>query len=122
MKVKFYMSKKSPRITPFAKNLKALAKEKSLTIRQLATFAGVSPSTINDWQSGSAPENYLAVKKLAEELKVSFSFLLTGEDDAQPQNVEPTITQVFDDGGSLFDGYAKITIQRLIPRKRKSNE
>ncbi|MBC7456949.1 MAG: helix-turn-helix transcriptional regulator [Bdellovibrionaceae bacterium] len=105
-------------ITPFAKILKALMKERGLTMREVAKIAGVSPSTVNDWQSGSTPENYLAVKKLAKELGVSFSFLLTGEEEAVSKNQLPSITEVFDDGGALFDGYAKITIQRLVPRKK----
>ena len=51
---------------------------------------------------------------------VSFTFLLTGEEDGRNQ-VLPSITEVFDDGGELFDGYAKITIQRLIPRKKEES-
>jgi len=111
--------KKQQRVktTPFSKILKALMKERGLTMREVAKMAGISPSTVNDWQSGSTPENYLAVKKLAKELGVSFSFLLTGEEETTSKNHLPSITEVFDDGGALFDGYAKITIQRLVPRK-----
>ena len=94
-------------------------KERSLTMREVAKMAGISPSTVNDWQSGSTPENYLAVKKLAKQLDVSFSFLLTGEEEFKSENKQPAIAEVFDDGGALFDGYAKITIQRLLPRKPK---
>jgi hypothetical protein len=36
----------------------------------------------------------------------------------QTFNKQPSIAEVFDDGGELFDGYAKITIQRLIPRTK----
>jgi transcriptional regulator with XRE-family HTH domain len=104
---------------PFSKILKSLMKEKNLTMREVAKIAGVSASTINDWQSGSTPENYMAVKKLAKEFGVSFSFLLTGEDESAVKNHLPSVTEVFDDGGALFDGYAKITIQRLIPRNKK---
>lgn len=107
------------KLAPFAKTLKALMKERSLTMREVGKMAGISPSTVNDWQSGSTPENYMAVKKLAKELDVSFSFLLTGEEEAKFKNQLPSVTEVFDDGGELFDGYAKITIQRLIPRKKK---
>ena len=108
---------KSLKPTTFAKNLKALASEKKLTIRELAKLAGVSPSTINDWQSGTSPENYIAVKNLAKALNVSFSFLLTGEYDEIDQTKPASIAEVFTDGGALFDGYAKITIQRLLPKK-----
>ena len=108
---------KSIKPTTFAKNLKALASEKKMTIRELAKLAGVSPSTINDWQSGTSPENYLAVKNLAKALNVSFSFLLTGEYDEIDQTKPASIAEVFSDGGELFDGYAKITIKRLLPKK-----
>lgn len=113
------MKQKKQNVSPFSKILKAVSKERGLTIRELASMAGVSPSTINDWQSGASPENYMAVKKLADGMGLSFSFLLTGEEEKKPSNPLPTITEVFDDGGALFDGYAKITIQRLIPRNKK---
>lgn len=106
-------------MSPFSKILKAVSKERGLTIRELASMAGVSPSMINDWQSGASLENYMAVKKLADELGLSFSFLLTGEPEKQSGNSMPSIAEVFDDGGALFDGYAKITIQRLIPQSKK---
>jgi transcriptional regulator with XRE-family HTH domain len=77
---------------------------------------GVSHSTIIDWQSGSSPDDYLAVRKLAEGLGVTFSYLLTGVDDTRPKGSLPAIEEVFSDGGPLFDGYAKISIQRLIPK------
>ena len=113
------MKRQHAKTTPFSKILKSLMIERRLTIRAVAKMAGVSPSTINDWQSDSVPKNYLAVKKLAHELNVSFSFLLTGEEDAKSTSHLPSVTEVFEDGGALFDGYAKITIQRLIPRDKK---
>lgn len=109
-------SKKSK--TVFAKNLIAIMEEKSISIRKAAELSGVGASTINSWRSGSAPEDYLAVKKLAKALGVSFSFLLTGEDDSRPQE-DISISEVLEDGGMLFDGFAKITVQRLIPRNKK---
>lgn len=104
--------------TPFGKILKTLMKERELTLRDAANIAGVSASTIDDWKSGTSPADYMAVKKLANEFGVSLSFLLTGEEDNENTFKSPTLTEVFEDGGSLFDGYAKITIQRLVPRKK----
>jgi transcriptional regulator with XRE-family HTH domain len=91
--------------------------EKRLTIRQAAEIAGVGASTIDDWRGGAFPEDYMAVKRLAKYLGVSFVFLLTGEEDQRDAASLPSITEVFEDGGALFDGFAKITIQRLLPRK-----
>ena len=105
--------------TPFAKILRSLMTEKSMTLRQAATIAGVAPSTIDDWRAGALPEDYSAIKRLADGLGVSFSFLLTGENDQKNPNELPSVTEVFADGGALFDGFAKITIQRLIPRKKE---
>ena len=104
--------------TPFAKILRSLMAEKDMTIRQAAEIAGVGSSTVDDWRGGASPEDYSAIKRLADHLGVSFSFLLTGEEETRNSMNFPTVTEVFEDGGALFDGFAKITIQRLIPRKK----
>ena len=94
-------------------------KEKKITVREAANIAGVAKSTIDNWRSGAMPEDFLAVKKLAKALNVSFSFLLTGQDE--DSELSPSITQVFEDGPDFFEGYAHITIKRLIPRKKGDN-
>lgn len=111
------MKKRKTPVVPFAKRLNLLMEEKSIGVREAARLAGVGPSTIMSWKSGSLPEDYLAVKRLAEALGTTMSFILTGENDSRSDHV--SISEVFDDGGTLFDGYAKVTIQRLIPRKKK---
>lgn len=103
--------------TPFAKILRLLMEEKGISVRRAAEMAGVGISTIDNWRAGALPEDYSAVKRLASRLGVSFSFLLTGEEDSREGNA-PAISEVFEDGGAIFDGYAKIMIQRLIPRKK----
>jgi len=105
----------------FAKNLRALMAEKKVTVRAAAAIAGVGTSTIDNWRGGALPEDFVAVKRLAHSFGVSFSFLLTGGDDSSPDRL-PLIAEVFDDGGALFDGYAKITIQRLVPRKKSAGQ
>lgn len=115
-----YMPKRKPSgQAPFSKILRSLMQEKGLTVREAASMAGVSPSTLDDWRGGALPADYSAVKRLAQGLGVSFSFLLTGEDDARPSGGPPAIAEVFEDGGALFDGYARISIQRLIPMSGK---
>ena len=106
---------------PFSKILRSLMSEKELTVRKAASMAGVSSSTINDWRSGAMPEDYSAVKRLAKGMGISFSLLLTGEEDSRDQALLPSVTEVFADGGALFDGYAKITIQRLVPRRTEKS-
>jgi transcriptional regulator with XRE-family HTH domain len=93
-------------------------RDRELGVRAAAKAAGVSPSTIVSWRAGAAPEDFAAVKRLAVALGTTLSWLLTGEDDARPAGVAPVAAECFEDGGPLFDGYAKITIQRLIPKWR----
>ena len=87
-----------------------------MTVRQAAEIIGTGHSTIVSWRSGALPEDFNAVKALAKALGVTFSYLLTGEDDARP-NEPASVNEIFQDGGMLFDGFAKITIQRLLPKK-----
>lgn len=91
--------------------------ERKMTLRQAAKIAGVSASTIDDWRSGTTPADYIGVRNLANELGISFEFLLTGQKPIANHQIM-SIAEAFQDGGALFDGYAKITIQRLIPRKK----
>lgn len=88
-----------------------------MTVREAAEFAGVPSSTIQGWREGSAPTDFGAVRKLARRLGVTLSFLLTGQEDAS--NSAATVEQVFQDGGSLFDGYLEVKIKRLIPRQKE---
>ena len=105
--------------SPFSNRLRRLMTEKNMTLREAAKKANVPVSTLDDWRAGAVPEDYLAVKRLGQALGVSFSFLLTGEDDSRQDGLAPSITETFDDGGALFDGYARIVIQRLIPKRPK---
>lgn len=111
------MSRRKRHNSPFAKNLSSLMKEKGMGVREAARIAGVSHGTISNWCAGVAPDDFMAVKKLAEKLGVTFSWMMTGENDASPGR-QPTVSEVFDDGEMLFDGHAKITIQRLVPKNR----
>ena len=93
--------------------------QNSLTVREAAEVAGVSPSTIQGWREGSRPTDFDAARLLAKRLGVTLSFLLTGSDDDEVST--PSVEQVFQDGGSVFDGYLEVQIKRLIPRKSKKN-
>lgn len=92
--------------------------EHGIGVREAAQIAGVPASTIQNWRSGTLPTNFTAVKKLAQAFGTTFSFLLTGEDETRIRTSPLSITEVFDDGGELFEGYAKITIRKLIPKRR----
>lgn len=108
---------------PFARLLQRLMEERGVGVRAAAELARVAPSVIVSWRSGAYPEDFVAVKRLAKSLGVSLSFILTGEEDHGSPG-HPSITQVFEYDGILFDGFAKITIERLLPRggvERKCN-
>lgn len=102
---------------PFTANLNALMKEAGLTIAEAARIAQIPTSTLGDWRSGTNPDDFLAVQRLADHFNVSLAFLLTGKEDKRDTSTIPPISAVFNDGGLLFDGIAHITVRRLIHRK-----
>ena len=63
--------------------------------------------------------NFAGHKRVAETLKTTMRFLLTGEHEVWPSDVPPRPENIFTDGGEIFDGYAQITIRKLIPRRGK---
>lgn len=110
--------KKKKEGRPFSKILSSLMKERGITLKEAASIAGVSQSTISDWRSGTSPEDYMAVQELANYLGVSLSFILTGKEDSVGGK-PASVIEVFEEDNVVFDGYAKITIQKLIPRKKE---
>lgn len=95
--------------------LKTLA-DKNLSQKQAAKIAGVRPSVVNGWVAGVSPQNFEAVKKLADEIDVSFTWLLTGE--LEKRTEIPSVAELFDEQ-TYFDGLARIRIDRLIPKGKK---
>lgn len=55
-------------------------KEQNLTQEQLAERLGVSNKTISKWETGRCMPDYAVIKNLCEELKVSVSELMDGEE------------------------------------------
>lgn len=55
-------------------------KEQNLTQEQLAERLGVSNKTISKWETGKCMPDYAVVKNLCEELNVSVSELMDGEE------------------------------------------
>ena len=55
-------------------------KELNLTQEQLAERLGVSNKTISKWETGKCMPDYAVVKSLCEELKISVSELMDGEE------------------------------------------
>jgi transcriptional regulator with XRE-family HTH domain len=100
----------------FTKILIQLMQEKGMSVRMAAETAGVPASTVNSWRSGSSPTDFEAIRRLAKGLGVSFEFLLTGKSGITPNEI--TIAEIFEEESPFFDGYARISIRRLVPRKK----
>lgn len=97
--------------------LKGLLNEKSITLREVSRLCNVSPSVVSGWiNNGNSPTDLMSIKKLSEKLQVSFSWLLTGT--YEDGNTKPSVAEIFEET-PYFDGYARIRIDRLIPKKGK---
>lgn len=106
----------------FGRILQRLMTEQGVGVRELASRVGSSPANISDYRNGVMPTDFHLVRRMAVELGVTMSFLLTGEDDPRPDGRTPLVTEVFDDDGAIYDGFAHIVIRRLIPRNRKRSD
>ena len=102
---------------PFSKVLISLMSERKLSLREAARISGVSPSTISDWRNGRSPDNFMAVKKLAQALGTTLGFLLTGEYDSREPGMPITVTEAFEPKEIIFEGIARVFIQKLSPRE-----
>lgn len=105
---------KTKRESNWGTRLRAVLKERGMSVRKAARVAGVSPSVLDSWTSSATPKDLFAVKRLADELGVSFSWLLIGERESA--QVPVSVSELFDEV-PYFDGYARIRIDRLTPRK-----
>ena len=55
-------------------------KEQNLTQEQLAERLGISNKTVSKWETGKCMPDYAVVRSLCEELKVTVSELMDGEE------------------------------------------
>lgn len=64
-------------------------KEKNLTQMQLAEILGVSNKTISKWENGNCMPDYSVIKPLCDELEITISELMAGEEkENTPENAE----------------------------------
>lgn len=112
------MRKKKKRLTTsdthWGKRLHSILTERSISVREAARICQVSPSVVSGWLKGNSPSDLVIIKKLCEQLDVSFSWLLTGSYEKSSQT--PSISELFTEQ-LYFDGYARIRIDRLVPIK-----
>lgn len=99
--------------SPFAKNLRMVIAEKGLSQRKLAALAGVQPSTINDWLSGTLPTNLNPIVRLCQELKLDFQYLLTSTRSV-PGRPDIELSEFFEiEKDATFEGIFMISARRL---------
>lgn len=90
--------------------LKALLKEKDMTVAQLSRACSVSQKTISDWLiSNRSPRNLSHLKKVADQLGVSVDFLLFGT-IVKNQEVDPI---------KMINEYTSIGTFEVVLRKIK---
>lgn len=100
--------------------LKRVLDERSFSSREAARICDVSPSVVSGWiNDGNSPTDLMSIQRLCEKLEVSFSWLLTGTYEGGKH--KPAMAEIFDEL-PYFDGYARIRIDRLIPKKGKKDE
>ena len=95
--------------------------EYKILSKKTAEIAKTSPSVIQGWKDGAAPSETVSnFKMLCNHFGFSLSFALTGDYD----EIQDDPLQHFYLEDPLFDGYARIKIMKLIPKKllRKSTK
>lgn len=95
---------------------------KKITIRDLARIAQVPHSTLSSWLAGSVPDNYQALKRIADHFGVSLSYLLLQEEDKVSAQKVPSVSQALMPGVTLFAGICEVNIRSLIPRADLQNQ
>ncbi len=104
----------------WGQRLGAALAERNLSIRAVAKKVGISPTVISSWiRRGTSPTDLVVVKKMCDFLDVDFCFLLTGERAKGQQ--KPSLAEIFQET-PYFDGYARIRIDRLIPRDNRKTD
>lgn len=110
-------TKRKKEQSPFPKILSKILKDRRITLAEAAKGCGVSTSTIADWCNGTSPQDLMAVKRLSRFLNISFSYLLTGEKDDVGISTSNNLSDLFEEGPELYEGYAQIIIKKLVPKK-----
>ena len=101
--------------TPLEIFLKDLKEKRGITLKDMARIAECAPSTIHAWSTGSSPcESMMSLKRLCDHTETSLSLALSGEE--QKNYYSPGVATGFLEE-PFFEGYAKILITKLIPKR-----
>lgn len=97
-----------------AHRLQRLLKERNLTARSAARAIDCPQSTLAGWLHGATPTNFKGLKRLAEHLGVSFTYLLTGELDEPVSPVE-----LLEPDGPPLEGLFDVKLRKVVPRPKR---
>ena len=95
----------------FGKRLTRLMQEKGFTLKALAEAVDVPQSSLNNWRNGTPSTDYDALGRLADELQVSLTFLLTGKTESKSSSLQ----ELFEEH-DFIDALLEVRIKRLVPR------
>jgi len=113
---------KTKKRSDWGKRLADVMRSKGISIRAAGRIAKVQPSVVDNWIATSAsPTSLEGVKTLAEALGVEFCWLLTGSYEKSAPSREVSPAELFE-SLPYFDGYARIRIDRLVPRSKKGGK
>lgn len=116
------MGRRSKKGSPFRTILCQLMDNAGLSVREAAKIAAIPPSTLANWRAGANPDDHIALRRLSDHFGVTLGYMLTGQPDIITPEQVVSMQHAFEEGHLLFDGYAKITIQRLVPRSGKAEK
>lgn len=105
----------------FSANLCTVMEAKAMSVRQAAKIAGVSVSTLQSWRTGSSPNDYFAVRRLAVALGTTLTWLLTGEEET-PIPFDAQDQRLSRDARPFFSGYAHITVHKIKRSEDNSSD
>ena len=103
---------KRDRASKFGDTLARLMKEHNVSVTAASKIANVSTSVLVGWKAGKIPQDFTAVQSLANHFGITTAFLLTGINDRRYN--APDISEIFSDGGLVYDGYLKVRVERIV--------
>ena len=111
---------KRKRTSKFGDTLAKLMAEHHVSVTEASKIADVSTSVLVGWKSGKIPQDFTAVQSLANHFGVTTAYLLTGRNDRRYN--APAISEIFSDGGLVYDGYLKVRVERIVRPEPKVSD
>ncbi len=101
---------------PFNHILRAIMRDRGLKLADIAKMAGVSVSVAGDWTADVFPSDMNKVKTLADQLGISFTYLVTGQSEERKFKNSFQLVEMLTEGEPI-EGFYKISVQKLNANK-----